>query len=322
MVDLEFIEEASFSERLQALIGPDCLARLKAIFDCVSAENEALDTTFEKCMEDGHFPYGVRLSCALEFDIPEWVFSKDFHSIAGEMCENSIPHTLPYAKSPLDGYWGNIGIDVRGRKDTIWVSISESACARLRAALNNGSEWHILSGRGLYSYIIMLENVASMKFLPEAAGPVGTWKIDPCDPVEGLGVGFASIIGDSCLYGEYLSRELLTPQAQYTYNAIIKEFGGLDAMDAAGMNIKVFFKDGGIDSHSSGGQSELIESSLDCLNSLGGGIRETPNFFWCGGHEGDATPIAIPLKDVAMIRIPSFYTSERYISGFFGEMEK
>ncbi|MBW3243711.1 hypothetical protein KUV57_13645 [Epibacterium sp. DP7N7-1] len=257
-----------------------------------------------------------RIKLALVLNMPSWLMKPDFEEVAlsCEGCRIPSNHIYVGSGSDLDGYWGNLGFKVPGCENSIWMSCSDSMAERFYSMImNEEHEAVCFAGQGLYSYLVVPHHMKAMRALPEAADSVeGDWEIDDLDPVEGLSVGFTSLLADT--FQEFIDLDGLPKEMARDIQDFCDALGGEEKIFEAIRQITVFYKDGTSERFSIDTNDELFSENLHkfmiaaAYADLLDDEDEMPKSIQ---FRDDMGPVVIPLNSVALVRFPSTYTDAR-----------
>lgn len=242
---------------------------------------------------------------ALGLNVPKWMLKEGFEEALGFDPACKIPGNGCYVpdESPLEGYWGNIGLKAPGMEKTIWMSCSDTQAEAYYESVLNGSEDTIaMRGMGLYGYIIRPENMRSMRALPEAADHVeGDWNLSVCDPCEGMPVAFPGVIYD--LIYEDMPELDFKGKVKDFFLEMCEEAGGFDVITEALTTLRVFYSDGSSEKFNVDRNDDTLQLHVSNLMSLTAGLGDLETVKAIHFHSDDC-PVTIPLKHVSMIQFP------------------
>ncbi|MFX4299810.1 hypothetical protein [Pseudosulfitobacter pseudonitzschiae] len=255
-----------------------------------------------------------RTKIALFLNVPAWMLREDYDEALNLWTGGKIPSNGMYTPSDsiFEGYWGNIGFKVPGRDKSIWMSCSDTQaevfCREIMAA---ESKTVCFKGMGLFGYIAVPDNLKAIRGIPEAGDHIiGDWEIDPCDPVEGLPVGFASIFSNDSSY--IYEPEMIPAGCEKDFETYCDEAGGFEKVERALSQLTVFYKDG---------TSEMFE--IDSRDDLMG---DTVGELFYSFHKTDEErvshlkfhsnecPVVIPLQAVSLVRFPVTFLDPYFLT--------
>lgn len=231
---------------------------------------------------------------------------------------NGEPRSVRYQHhtAKYDGYVGNVGIGLKGKRKSIWFPLSGTDWQAVRVQSEN--KWMSFDTLGNRHVIVNRSAMSHLYMADEAQDHIsGDWKIDPTVQVEGIAAEIYELwyeyVFETCLIDESIG-DTISEAAAATLKRSLEELDEQDVYDAVD-KIQVRTIDGRKFSvHWNTASEDFSDflTDLQCYNRNDDDdlLPQTITF------SSDDFDVTIPVNNIAMITAPLTKMIDLYIENF------